>query len=80
MIIDISLEIGKMAFDDALKSTRFGDSIIYHVGPYAGGKHKHDALAASEGGMVALVQKKIHGRKKSQFQYIAQRSGKKFKK
>ena len=75
MIIDISLEIGKMAFDDALKSTRFGDSIIYHVGPYAGGKHKHDALAASAGGLVALVQKKLG---KQHFQYRAQRSKKKF--
>jgi len=75
MIIDISLNIGKMKFDDALKATKYGDTIIYHVGEYAGGKHKHDALAASAGGLVALVQKKL-GKKK--FQYLAQRSQKKF--
>ena len=75
MIIDISLDIGRMKFADALKATKYGDTIIYHVGGYAGGKHKHDALAASAGGLVALVQKKLG---KSHFQYLAQRSKKKF--
>ena len=75
MIIDISLDIGRMKFEEALKATKYGDTIIYHVGGYAGGKHKHDALAASAGGLVALVQKKLG---KSHFQYRAQRSKKKF--
>ena len=75
MIIDISLDIGRMKFEEALKATKYGDTIIYHVGGYAGGKHKHDALAASAGGLVALVQKKLG---KQHFQYLAQRSKKKF--
>ena len=75
MILDISLEIGKMKFDAALKATKYGDTIIYHVGGYAGGKHRHDALAAAGGGLVALVQKRLG---KNNFQYLAQRSNKKF--
>ena len=75
MIIDISLDIGRMKFDEALKSTRYGDTIIYHVGGYAAGKHKHDALAAAAGGLVALVQKRL-GR--NNFQDLAQRTNKKF--
>jgi hypothetical protein len=75
MIIDISLDIGTMKFDDALKATKYGDTIIYHVGGYAGGKHRHDALAAAGGGLVALVQKRL-GR--NNFQYLAQRTNKKF--
>ena len=75
MILDISLDIGKMKFDAALKATKYGDTIIYHVGGYAGGKHMHDALAAAGGGLVALVQKRLG---KNNFQYRAQRSKKKF--
>ena len=77
MIIDISLDIGTMKFDAALKATKYGDTIIYHVGGYAGGHHSTDALAASGGGFVALVQKRI-GR--SNFQYLAQRSSKRLAK
>ena len=77
MILDISLCIGKMAFEDALQTTKHGDTIIYHVGGYAGGNHSTDALAASGGGLVALVQKRI-GR--SNFQYLAQRSSKRLAK
>ena len=68
MILDISLCIGKMAFEDALQTTKHGDTIIYHVGGYAGGHHSTDALAASGGGFVALVQKKLG---KQHFQYRA---------
>ena len=75
MILDISLDIGKMKFDAALKATKYGDTIIYHVGGYAGGKHRHDALAAAGGGLVALVQKRLG---KRNFQYLAQRSKKRF--
>ena len=80
MILDISIGIGTMTFDEALKSTRNGDSIIYHVGTYASGRHKQDALDASKGGMVALVQKKcrVKHHQQSLFQYIAQRSAKGF--
>jgi len=76
MILDISLCIGKMAFEDALQTTKYGDTIIYHVGGYAGGKHSNDARAAFEGGLVALVQKR---KGRSHFEYLAQRTAKRFR-
>lgn len=76
MILDISLHaLAKMTFDEALENTKYGDTIIYHVGAFAAGKHKLAALEASAGGLVALVQKRM-GR--NNFQYLAQRSNKKF--
>lgn len=77
MIYDISHKLAKDGFDEALKQTRKGDVIIYHVGEFASGKHKYNALLAWEGGLVSLVQKKLGNYK---FQYIAQRSKKRFKK
>ena len=38
----------KNAFSDALKTTKYGDTIRYHTGYYAGGLFKHDALMAAE--------------------------------
>ena len=49
MILDISIhDLAKMTFEDAIKNTKYGDTIIYHVGQYAGGKHKYAALEAAE--------------------------------
>jgi hypothetical protein len=62
-----------MTFEDAIKNTKYGDTIIYHVGQYAGGKHKYAALEAAEKGFVSLVQKR---KGKGLFEYIAQRSKK----
>ena len=76
MIYDISNRLAKDDFEDALQNTRYGDVIIYHVGEFAAGKHKHNALAAWHKGFVELVQKKL-GR--SKFQYRAQRTQKKLK-
>ena len=77
MILDISLHaLAKMTFDEALKTTRQGDTIIYHVGAYAGGKHKFAALEAARNGLVSLVQKR---KGKGLFEYSAQRSKKRFK-
>tara|TARA_R110002167_G_scaffold189213_2_gene391356 strand:- start:604 stop:855 length:252 start_codon:yes stop_codon:yes gene_type:complete len=76
MILDISLTHKKRAFEEALKITRQGDSILYHTGSYAGGKHKTAALEAAKKGLVALVQKK---KGEGIFQYLAQRSKKRFK-
>ena len=75
MIYDISNRLAKDDFDEALQSTQYGDVIIYHVGEFAAGKHKHTARDACNGGLVELVQKKL-GR--SKFQYRAQRTKKKF--
>ena len=74
MILDIALHaLAKMTFDEALKTTRYGDTIIYHVGAYAGGKHKFDALGAARNGFVSLVQKR---KGKGLFEYTAQRTKK----
>ena len=64
------------AFSDALKTTQQGDTIRYHTGYYAGGLFKHDALMAAEARLVNLVQKKVGA---GLFQYIAQRTKKKYK-
>tara|TARA_R110000737_G_scaffold56318_1_gene80582 strand:+ start:1230 stop:1466 length:237 start_codon:yes stop_codon:yes gene_type:complete len=77
MILDISLKISKMNFREALQNTKYGDSIIYHVGSYADGKHRQDAMEASNSGHVALVQKKIS---RNMYQFLAQRSKKKVEK
>tara|TARA_R110002049_G_scaffold232753_1_gene405320 strand:+ start:243 stop:488 length:246 start_codon:yes stop_codon:yes gene_type:complete len=65
------------AFSDALKTTKQGDTIRYHTGYCAGGLFKHDALMAAEARLVNLVQKKLGA---GLFQYMAQRTKKKFKK
>ena len=65
------------AFSDALKTTQQGDTIRYHTGYYAGGLFKHDALMAAEARLVNLVQKKVGA---GLFQYIAQRTKKRFNK
>ena len=85
MILDISLHaLAKMTFEEALEDTKYGDTIIYHVGSppvpgnaYAGGKHKFAALEAAQKGFVSLVQKR---KGKGLFEYSAQRSKKRVKK
>ena len=78
MILDISLHaLAKMTFDEALENTKYGDTIIYHVGAYAAGKHKFAALEAAQKGFVSLVQKR---KGTGLFEYSAQRSKKRFKK
>tara|TARA_R110000851_G_scaffold7230_2_gene28364 strand:+ start:416 stop:652 length:237 start_codon:yes stop_codon:yes gene_type:complete len=75
--IDLLGAKNKSAFTDALNTTKYGDTIIYHVGRYAGGLFKNDALAAANTGLVNLVQKKLGA---GLFQYVAQRTKKRFKK
>jgi len=77
MILDISLHaLAKMTFDEALENTKYGDTIIYHVGAFAAGKHKLAALEAQRKNFLSLVQKR---KGKSLFEYSAQRSKKRFK-
>ena len=59
--IDISTYRVKGAFTEALKTTRLGDTIVYHIGEYAAGLHRDPAMKAQEGGYVALVYKKPTG-------------------
>jgi hypothetical protein len=68
---------GVNGFRDALHRTFRGDTIIYHVGDYAGGRFKKEALQAQADGFVALVQRKLGP---NLFQYEAQRTNRKPKK
>ncbi len=63
------------AFSNALKQTKYGDKINYHIGQYAGGPFRLDALMANQAGLVSVVQKKIG---EGLFQYIAQRTKKNY--
>lgn len=65
----------KDAFSNALKKTKYGDKINYHIGQYAGGPFRLDALVANQAGLVNVVQKKIG---EGLFQYIAQRTKKNY--
>lgn len=75
-VVDTSKNASPKAFDEALTVTRKGDWIIYYVGPSVGGIHRHNAMDASDAGLVALVQKRAQGR---DFSYIAQRTAKKWR-
>jgi|TARA_R110000803_G_C11862919_1_gene307407 hypothetical protein len=61
------------AFSNALKETKYGDKINYHIGQHAGGPFRLDALMANQAGLVSVVQKKVGS---GIFQYIAQRTKK----
>ena len=63
------------AFSNALKQTKYGDKINYHIGQYAGGPFRLDALMANQAGLVNVVQKKVG---EGLFQYIAQRTKKNY--
>tara|TARA_R110001632_G_scaffold1563_1_gene6891 strand:+ start:221 stop:457 length:237 start_codon:yes stop_codon:yes gene_type:complete len=76
-VIDLVGVQNKDAFSNALKETKYGDKIHYHVGLYAGGPFRYDALMADQAGLVSIVQKKLGG---GLFQYIAQRTKKRFNK
>jgi len=77
--IDVSSDMGLNAFDEAVKITSKGDTIIYHRGAHAGGRHKFSAMVAQDEGFVALVQKRMDKAGDARFEYLAQRTGKKFK-
>tara|TARA_R100001460_G_scaffold13112_10_gene29692 strand:- start:9163 stop:9414 length:252 start_codon:yes stop_codon:yes gene_type:complete len=76
-VLNIVQERGKTAFEDAIRDTQYGDSIVYYVGEYAGGTHRASAMQASNEGYVNLVQRKLSTKL---FEYIAQRRKKKLKK
>lgn len=56
-------------FVHALADAEPGDEIIYHLGEYAGGCHKHDAAAAAEAKLCILYQR----RAEKLFAYIARK-------
>lgn len=66
--IDITKQRTGM-FVHALADAQPGDEIIYRVGEYAGGCHKHDAAAAAEAKLCLLYQR----RDGKLFAYIARK-------
>jgi hypothetical protein len=67
--IDVSNE-GKGAFSAALVNAEVGDEIVYHIGEFCGGTHRHLAMASSEAGLCVLYQRKEAPRR---FLYIAKK-------
>ena len=53
-----------------LDSIKRGDEVIYHIGEYASGKHKADALDLYNQGKCILYQRKLGDGK---FAYIARK-------
>lgn len=53
-----------------LESMKRGDEVIYHIGEYAAGKHKADALELYQQGKCLLYQRKLGAGK---FAYIARK-------
>ena len=49
-----------------------GDMVTYHLGTYAQGNICREAMALSEGGIVALVRRRKQG--SHVFEYMAQRT------
>lgn len=58
------------AFMKALTNAEPGDEVIYHIGEYAAGSHKRDALEAQEAGGCFLYQRRWEDRN---FAYIARK-------
>jgi hypothetical protein len=67
--IDVSNE-DKGAFSAALVNAEVGDEIVYHIGEFCGGTHRHLAMASSEAGLCILYQRKEAPRR---FIYIAKK-------
>ena len=55
-------------FGHKLNEIPIGDTLIYHIGEYAKGPHKADALNAYEAGLCILFQRKLGD---GQFAYTA---------
>lgn len=68
-VFDLTNE-GKGAFGPALASAIPGDEIIYHIGEWCSGHHRHNAMGASDAGLCVLYQRRLGPR---QFAYIAKK-------
>lgn len=73
--IDITKK-GRGAFASALGGAEVGDEIVYHIGEFAGGEHKHIAMTSCEDGLCVLYQRRDAERR---FIYIAKKVGKRKK-
>ena len=68
---------GKGEFPVALEEAAVGDEIVYHIGKYAGGPHKDDALQAALSGKCFIVQRRLG---QELFSYIAVKASAKHEK
>ena len=50
---------GKGSFPVALQEAVVGDEIVYHIGQYASGPHKSDALSAALEGKCFIFQRRL---------------------
>ena len=78
-VFDISDNRNPKAFSETLTLTRKGDVIIYHTGLFAAGAHKAPAVDAYVAGLVTLIQRRRNTTGNDRFEYIAQRTSKKWK-
>ena len=59
---------GKGSFPVALQEAEAGDEIIYHIGKYAAGPHKSDALQSALEGRCFIFQRRLG---EELFSYVA---------
>jgi hypothetical protein len=77
-MVEISIaRQGKGTFPTSLEAAAVGDEIIYHVGKYASGPHKDDALQAALNGKCFIFQRRLG---QELFSYVAVKASPKHEK
>lgn len=77
-MVEISIaRQGKGTFPTSLEGAAVGDEIIYHVGKYASGPHKDDALQAALNGKCFIFQRRLG---QELFSYVAVKASSKHEK
>lgn len=77
-MVEISIaRQGRGAFPVSLEEAKVGDEIIYHVGKYASGPHKDDALQAALNGRCFIFQRRLG---QELFSYVAVKASAKHEK
>tara|TARA_R110000868_G_scaffold143171_2_gene360988 strand:+ start:6031 stop:6285 length:255 start_codon:yes stop_codon:yes gene_type:complete len=77
-MVEISISRqGKGTFPASLEEAAVGDEIIYHVGKYASGPHKDDALQAALNGKCFIFQRRLG---QELFSYVAVKASAKHEK
>lgn len=77
-MVEISISRqGKGKFPASLEEAAVGDEIIYHVGKYASGPHKDDALQAALNGRCFIFQRRLG---QELFSYVAVKASAKHEK
>jgi hypothetical protein len=68
------LKDGKGSFPVTLQEAEVGDEIVYHIGRYASGPHKADALQAALDGKCFIFQRRMED---DVFAYVAVKASEK---